>query len=186
MPPSFQFEGQMRGEKVLLVAHQHPFSLLHQMLLACALLLVPVGIYDFMGVSTVLAESIPVCLILATAVVLRSWSIWSNSMLLLTNKRVLAVTQKGFLKREVAGSGLTHIHRVTNKVDGLLPSLLGYGSVTVYTDDAQSGLIMPALGDPFGIQQEILEAVSRAESGEELEPDTWGQLMEDEEDEDED
>ena len=181
MPPSFQFDGQMRGEQVLLLTRQHPYSLLRHVLLAAGILLIPVIVYDIAGVSTLLAETIPICLLLTIAAFMRGWNIWHVTMLLLTNKRVLVVTQKGFLKREVAGSGLTHIHRVTNKVEGLLPSLLGYGSVTVYTDDAQSGLVMPAVGNPFGIQQEILEAVSRAESGEGLEPDTWNELMEDDE-----
>ena len=181
MPPTLQFEGQMRGEQVLLMARQHPFSLFPPALLAAAFLLVPVAAYDIFGVSAVLAESIPICLLVAAGILSRAWNMWHVSMLLLTTKRVLVVTQKGFLKREVSGSGLIHIHKVTNSVDGLLPSLLGYGSVTVYTDDTQSALSMPAVGDPFGIQQEILEAVSRAESGEELEADTWNELMEDEE-----
>ena len=156
---SYQFEGQLRDEEVILVCKQHPIALLKPWLICDLIILLPFATYNLIGLSPLLTYLIPICLLAAFTKGYASWNSWNNSVLLLTNRRVLFVMQKSVTNRQILGSGLEHVHRVTNEVKGLLPTLFNYGSIAVSTDDPATALVMPAIADPFGVQQEILRMV---------------------------
>ena len=156
---SFQFEGQLRDEEVILVAKRHPIALLKPWLICDAIILLPFAVYNVIGLSPILTWLIPICLIAAGVKGYAAWNAWNGSVLLLTTRRVLIVIQKSVTSRQMLGSGLEHVHRVTNEVNGILPTLFNYGNIAVSTDDPQNALVMSAMADPFTIQQEILRTV---------------------------
>ncbi|MBU6389082.1 hypothetical protein KGQ71_01055 [Patescibacteria group bacterium] len=166
-PPAYLFRGQLSNEEVVLLTRQHPFILLPAMLLSIAILLIPLLLYVFLPFDSIIAYAIVICLIVAIMNGYRAWHRWNNSLLMLTNRRIVIARQKGMLNHEVSDSNLEHIHRVTHEVKGLLPTLFNYGPIRILTDDLQTALIMPAIPNPYDIQQEIL----RVTAGEEFQPD---------------
>ena len=153
------FEGQLAQEEVLLTVRRHPFSLLIKAMIGVGILLIPFLLYVFLPISSTIFYALLTCILITTVYSYSSWYSWNNSFFLLTNIRIILITQKGLIHREMAGSGLEKIHRVTHQVKGLLPTFGGYGTVTILTDDTQTALTLPDVSDPFAIQQAILQAM---------------------------
>lgn len=156
---AYQFQGQLRDEEVIFFAKQHPFVLFKTVIVCVALFLIPFAVYNVFGLTHALSWLIPLCLIASAVRGYTGWNEWNKSMLLLTNRRILMLLHKGITHRQMFGSGLEHIHRVTHEINGLGPSLFNYGSLAISTDDPSTALVMPAIANPFDIQQEILRAV---------------------------
>ena len=156
---AYQFEGQLRDEEVVLIAKQNPIVLLKSFLICDVIILIPFAVYNAVGLTAWLSWLIPLCIIVSGMKAYSNWNAWNSSVLLLTNRRVLVVIQKSLTNRQMLGSGLEHVHRVTHEVNGILPTLFNFGSISISTDDPSTALVMPAVSDPFIIQQEILRAV---------------------------
>lgn len=156
---AYEFAGQLRDEEVILVTRQHPFVLFRPLFASGLLLLVPVAYFSFFNEVRYLYVLIPLCLVLAGIKGFSSYHSWVNTMMLLTDKRVIILTQKSVTQRELISSGVDRVHRVTHKINGLFPTLFSYGSLFVATDDPNSAIALKAVADPFEIQQEILRAV---------------------------
>jgi len=154
----FQFRGQHRNEEVLLVCRQHPFVLLHPMLVSTALFLVPFVIDIFFSTGLVLSVSIVVFFIAALVHGFLAWYAWQNSMFLLTTERVVYLEQRHLLHREFIECGLANIQQVSHEVKGLLHTLLGYGSISISSGGSQQPVVMRNLPDPYELQQEIQRA----------------------------
>lgn len=156
----FQFRGQRRNEEVLLVCRQHPFVLLHPLLVSALLILIPFGVNIFFATGWVLSVSVALCFTLGAAHGLLSWYAWQNSLLLLTTERVVYLEQKGLLHREFIECGLENIQQVSHEVKGLLHTMLGYGSISIQSGGSQQPLVMRNLPDPYELQQEIQRAAA--------------------------
>ncbi len=63
--------------------------------------------------------------------VLRTATRWRGSVCVLTNKRIIAVRQVGFVDRRVNGASLSKVNDVAYRRQGLMGSLLRIGSVRV-------------------------------------------------------
>lgn len=156
---AYQFQGQLRDEEVILFAKQHPFVLLRTMFACTAYFLLPFAVYNIFGLTHALAWLIPLCFVATAIRGYTGWAEWNRSMILLTNRRILMLVYKGITHRQMFGSGLEHVHRVTHEINGIGPSLFNYGSLAISTDDPSTALVMSAVANPFDIQQEILRAV---------------------------
>jgi hypothetical protein len=159
MSSTYTFEGQLPSEDVLLITKQHPFILLKPALISSGILLMPFALYVFMPINSFILYSLLICVIVAPFNMYVAWYAWYHSMFILTNRRILLQTQKGLTRKEMAGSGLEKIHRVTHHINGLLRTLGGYGTVTILTDDSQTALVLHDVDQPFAIQQEILQVM---------------------------
>lgn len=156
----YEFIGQMNNEDVLLVSKKHPFSIFKPVFKGLGIFLIPQVLNVFFNFGSWDFYLIIICTLTSIYLVYKAWSVWVNSTILLTNKRVLLVKQKGLFDREISGSGLSYIHRVNHEIKGIIPTIFNYGTLNVYTNDAQTSISITALGNPFEIQQAILEAVS--------------------------
>lgn len=100
-----------------------------------------------------------VCWAIGATHALLAWFSWQNSLLVLTNERVVQLEQRGLLHREFMECGLESIQQVSHEVRGLLGTLWGYGSIVVHTGASQKPFDIPDMPDPYEIQQEIQRAL---------------------------
>lgn len=161
---SYQFQGQRPHEDVLLVTHQHPFVLLHPILIATALLFVPVLMVALVGTGWVVSISF-VFALLAILKIWISWYGWRRTLFLVTNERIVFLEQKGFFERDLVEAPLRSIQQVAHNVSGILRTVAGYGNLSLSTSSSLQPLMIPSIPDPYAIQQEIV----RAQSGEGME-----------------
>lgn len=157
----YRFHGQRASEEIVLISKQHPFVLFKPFLQTVMILLLPWLAYVFMPFGTLLASILSLSVFIGGLHAFLAWYCWSNSLLLLTNERVVFLWQKSVLNREFSECALTAIQQVSHEIKGLFHTLFGYGSITIYTGGAQVPLRLPNLPDPYDIQQEILQALNQ-------------------------
>ena len=158
----YQFQGQRQGEEVVLVMRQHPFVLLTPMLIAAAILLIPMAAYVLLPFGQAF-DVVFVASVLASAGFAGSKLMaWWNSLFLLTSQRVVVVVQQGILRREMVECGLFSIQQVSHRVHGLLHTLFGYGTIEIQTAGSHLPFSIPNAPDAYEVQQEILRMAEAA------------------------
>ncbi|MFA5996377.1 MAG: PH domain-containing protein [Candidatus Paceibacterota bacterium] len=82
----------------------------------------------------------------------------------LTNKRIVNIKQRGYFSREVSSLPLARVQDVTTEVNGVLPSLLGIGTITVQTAGTEDEFHMVGIPRPEQMRDVILKYVSEKSS----------------------
>jgi len=75
-----------------------------------------------------------------------------------TDKRVIAVEQKGFFSRTVSEFELSKIQDITVSVHGIIPTLLRYGDLTVRTASEHENFTFKQVPHPGTVKDELLQA----------------------------
>ena len=157
-------------EKILIRVRKHWFLILVQMLLIVLSALLPFFLYAmFVGTYTPETEE---GTLLGNALVtlyagwlLIMWmaifSVWTNYYLdvwTVTNKRLIAVDQKGFFFRTTASFRLERLQDIIVSVDGIVATLLDYGSLEIQTAGDDKNFKAYGLPSPGDIKSTILSS----------------------------
>lgn len=148
------FEDQLEDEEVLFVFRKHPvvmrkglvFGMLAILLGTLPSLIKPEYLYLFGGLAG--------GLILGALVFMPSWVSWYYSVFIVTDQRLIQITQKGFWKRSVVDIGLPQIQMVNYEVGGLQETVLGFGTLMMQT--FVGDLTIHDVHHPAKIQKKIL------------------------------
>lgn len=154
----FQFQGQRSDESVMLMRRQHGTVLVRSLLGAVISLVIPyflIRVFDGSVLGWVLVIYFA---LLALFVGHRVYGFF-NSVMLLTNQRLLDVTQKGFFARTINEAELSRIQDVSSEVKGVLQTTFHYGQVIIRTASKDSALIIENIADPYEVQQAIVRAL---------------------------
>ncbi len=127
------FEDQLDGEELLYVFKKHPVVMRKGLIIAMIAILLgtlpsllkPEYIYLFGGIAAGFA--------LAGILFLPTWISWNYSVFIVTDQRLIQITQKGFWNRSVVDIGLNQIQMVNYEVSGLEETVLGFGTITIQT-----------------------------------------------------
>lgn len=161
----YNFQGQHRGEEVVLVSHQHPFMLAHAALVVAGIVLVPFLANVFLYVSTPLIIITATSWLTAVIAAYLYWYTWQNSLLLVTTERVMFLKQKGLFGREFTECALYSVQQVSHTINGIIPTVLGFGTLVINTAGAQAPFLIPGIPDPYDIQQEIMRVAQEEVQG---------------------
>lgn len=83
-----------------------------------------------------------------------SWISWFYSVFIVTDQRLIQITQKGLFHRSVVDIGLSQIQMVNYEVAGLQETLLGFGTIMMQT--YLGDLIIHDIHHPAKIQKKLL------------------------------
>lgn len=152
--PDKYFEDQLDDEEVLFVFRKHPVVMRKGLVISLFALLLgvlpslvkPDYIYLFGGLG--------VGFVLAILVFMPSWISWHYSVFIVTDQRLIQITQKGLWKRSVVDIGLPQIQMVNYEVGGLQETLLGFGTIMMQT--FVGDLIIHDVHHPAKIQKQLL------------------------------
>lgn len=152
--PHKYFDDQLDDEEVLFVFRKHPVVMRKGLIIAMVALLLgtlpslikPEYIYLFGGLAA--------GLVLAAIVFLPSWITWHYSVFIVTDQRLIQITQKGLWKRSVVDIGLPQIQMVNYQVSGLEETMLGFGTIMMQT--LVGDLIIHDVHHPAKIQKKLL------------------------------
>ncbi|HSX36541.1 MAG TPA: PH domain-containing protein, partial [Patescibacteria group bacterium] len=92
---------------------------------------------------------------LGALIMLPSWTTWFFSVFIITNQRLIQITQKGFFHRSVIDMRLNQIQMVNYEISGLQETLLGFGTIMMQT--YVGDLVIHDIHHPAKIQKKILE-----------------------------
>lgn len=86
------------------------------------------------------------------------WNIWTNyflNVLLVTDIRIFDINQNGFFDRKSASFRIDHIQNVTVEQDGIIQTLLDFGTVRFETAGENINFIATYIAHPHAIKKLI-------------------------------
>lgn len=156
------FRGQRANEEVVLLMHRHPWYFFKPAIKIIAAVIILTLVVNFFGLSTIFSALFFALTPIIIYIVSHAWFIWTNTMYLLTNERIVAVSQKNWLSRSVTEAPLENIMSVNHEVNGLARSLLNFGNVAIRSSGvAENEIVLVDIYDPFDIQQKILDTAKK-------------------------
>lgn len=165
MPESsnkYNFRGQRPNEAVQLVVRQHTWLLTPAAfgwLLSGAVIIL--GLWGF-GASKVSSVIIVITVIAAGLFSFYRWFLWSNGVYIVTNQRVIKVSQLGFFKRLISEAEINRIQEISTEIIGPVHTILNFGTIKIQTASSSGRIDLENVPDPYDIQQEIVR-ISRQE-----------------------
>ena len=149
------FSGQFEDEEVLFLFRKHPivmrkglvFSMLALLLGTLPALIKPEFSYFYGGLAG--------GFVLAFLVFIPSWIVWYYSMFIVTNYRLIQVSQKGFFSKSVVDLGLKKIQSTSYEIKGIQATLLGFGTIVIQT--YMGDLVIHEVYHPVEVIHKIIE-----------------------------
>ena len=162
------FEDQFDDEAVLFVFRKHPIVMRKGLIYGMAAWLV--GPLYTLTLTYVYANnpdkfpslaffgwSFVASVVLGCLILLPSYISWYFSVFIVTDQRLIQITQKGLFNRSVVDMGLGQIQMVNYQVAGLQETLLAFGTITMQT--FVGDLVIHDIHHPEKIQKRLLEVL---------------------------
>lgn len=151
------FEDQLEDEEVLFVFRKHPIVMRKGLIISMIAILLgtvpalikPEMSYFFGGLAG--------GLVLALIVFSPSWISWFYSVFIVTDQRLIQITQKGLFHRSVVDLSLSQIQMVNYEVAGIQQTLLGFGTIMMQT--YVGDLVIHDVHHPAKIQKKVLSVL---------------------------
>ncbi len=149
------FADQFDDEEVLLVFRKHPIVMRRGFIAAMLILLLGSVPSLFNPTYTTYFAGMAAAIVLGALVMLPSWIGWYFSVFIVTNQRLIQITQKGLFRRSVIDMRLNQIQMVNYEIAGLQETLLGFGTIMMQT--FVGDLVIHDIHHPAKIQKKLLE-----------------------------
>ena len=156
MSKEFSFHGQRAGEKVTSVIKNHPIILFLPGLKTILVLLLGISAMLFWS-SSYSGLFLLICTVISFAIFFRAFYDYTQSMLVITNQRVINVGQNGFWKRKITETDFEKIQDVASETSGIWRTMFKYGNLIIRTAGASQGteIVVENIANPYEVQQEI-------------------------------
>src|SRR5579885_2276145 len=147
------FADQLDDEEVLFVFRKHPIVMRKGLIISMLAILagtIPALIKpEFSWFFGGLAAGLVLCIILF----MPSWISWFYSVFIVTDQRLIQITQKGLFHRSVVDLSLAQIQMVNYEIAGLQETLLGFGTIMMQT--YVGDLVIHDVHHPAKIQKQL-------------------------------
>ncbi|HNT29519.1 MAG TPA: PH domain-containing protein [bacterium] len=162
----YTFKGQKEGEHVVLLLRRHWLTHLKPLLFTFVVFIVP--LIAWFIIVTKLFTGIPGEVIWIAALVwfllgafffVYNWLDWYLDIYLVTNQRVIDITQNGLFHRTVGATSLDNVQDVIYEIDGIIPTILNYGNVIIHTAGPTGDIIFEEVAHPQDVQEKIMVEV---------------------------
>jgi hypothetical protein len=161
------FPGQQPDEKIYLVIRQHWMTLVYKMLAWFIFVIVfvfldfiitnyfPVLLQPpFLEIINLLKNVYLMFLILAALTI---WVIYYLNVQIVTNERVVDITQPGILHHTISELHLSRVQDTTAEIKGFLHTFLNYGDVFLQTAGETERFIFSEVPNPASVEKLILD-----------------------------
>jgi hypothetical protein len=149
------FEDQFDGEEVLFVFRKHPIVMRRGLIIAMLAILLGTVPSLFKPEYSVYLIGLACGLVLGTLIMLPGWIGWWFSVFIITDQRLIQITQKGLFHRSVIDMRLNQIQMINYEVSGIQETLLGFGTIMMQT--YVGDLVIHEIHHPASIQKKLLE-----------------------------
>lgn len=148
------FDDQFDDEEVLYVFRKHPIVMRKGFIYACLAVLAgtlpalikPEMSYFFGGLAG--------GAVLSMVVFSPAWISWYYSIFIITDQRLIQITQKGLFNKTVVDLGLNQIQMVNYQVSGFQETALGFGTIMMQT--YMGDLVIHDVHHPGHTQKKII------------------------------
>lgn len=153
------FEDQFDDEEVLFVFRKHPIVMRRGLILAMLTILLGTVPALFNPQYSVYFIGLACGLVVGFLLFLPSWIGWWFSVFIVTDQRLIQITQKGLFHRSVVDMGLAQIQMVNYQVAGLTQTVLGFGTIMMQT--FVGDLVIHDIHHPADIQKKLLDVLRK-------------------------
>jgi len=164
VPPNIELNP---GEDVVLLVRQHWFVFRNSFLIAFFIpfLLISVSFFvDYTNLSELVVKLVGQISLYGAGIaflvglMMFTWKfyLWRNTYYVVSNKRLILITQHGLFSYDDRETSLNMIQDFRATVDGLQPSLYGFGDVTVQVSSQDSQLTLEKVAKPRAVQRIIV------------------------------
>lgn len=160
------------GEDVLAVARRHKFLILVQLISFLLVAIIPPALFlfansrleqltlDLSGYTPHLVFVYAIWLLFTWIAAFMTWTDYYLDVLVVTNHRLIIANQKGLWRRSLASFRLERLQDVNVEIDGVLPTLLDFGTLRAETaGHSEEEFHMAGLPDPRALKARIMDAV---------------------------
>jgi len=129
------FADQFDDEEVLFVFRKHPVVMRKGLILGSLgplLGIIPAAVRPQLGFGFFFG-GLAAGFILGGLLFFPSWLAWHYSVFIVTDQRLIQITQKGMFNKSVVDLGLNHIRSINYEVVGMQETLLGFGTILLQT-----------------------------------------------------
>lgn len=168
----FNFSGQKKEEKVILIMKQHPwvivkpaFKILVVVIVTTIAVKISLGFSSTMGFPYIFGLIGLVLLIYAAS---KNYFVWQNSILVLTSSRLIIVDQNGWFNRTVTETNLENILTINHVIKGPVRTMLNFGDLNIRASGVvEDEIIFYDVYNPYDMQQAIIKAQSELKNKDE-------------------
>lgn len=157
--PKKLFDDQLDDEDVKYVFRKHPIVMRKGLVIgafAPLLCVLPATVNLNLGLGWFFG-GLGIGLILWGVILFPFWIAWYYSIMILTDQRLIQITQKGLFHKTVVDLGLSQIQMVNYQIGGLQQTLLGYGTIMMQT--YVGDLIIHDIHHPATVQKKVLNVL---------------------------
>jgi|GEM_PF-200468 len=167
--PGHYFPGQDMNEEIVLFLRRHWFSFLGWIIIMFVMIIVPIVIYLTYGINGAsLSQSDPTYryylilgagayYLLVLAISLTAWINYYLNVVIITDRRLVDVSQKGLFNRKISEQSLLRVQDVSARIIGLFQTFLNYGAIFVETAGDVPNFEMPSIPNPSKVANTILK-----------------------------
>jgi hypothetical protein len=151
------FEDQFDDEEVLFLFRKHPVVMRKGLILGMLPLVlgvVPAAVRPTIGFGWFFG-GLAIGAAVGILVYFPYWIAWYYSVFIVTDQRLIQITQKGLFHRTVVDLSLSQIQMVNYQIAGLQETLLGFGTIMMQT--YVGDLVIHDVHHPAHIQKKILK-----------------------------
>ena len=167
-----RFPDQHKNEEVLHIIHRHWFNILSHffiILIFSFLLLASLLAFPILFPEMLNAVNARFFLFVENTFFIFVWLFgfltWIDyyfDVWIITNERIVNIEQKGLFVRHISELNFLNVQDVTATVEGLLPTVLNYGDVSVQTAGAENRFLFRQVSDPYQIKDLVMKLAQNA------------------------
>ncbi|MBU0577470.1 hypothetical protein KJ742_03390 [Patescibacteria group bacterium] len=174
----FKFPGQRPNEKVLIIIRKHAIVYVRIIIAFVVTVAAPLIIFlaawfsyypfaEYRNLDIGIGLFSCIYLLFGLLLTCIAWINEQFDLFVLTNERLIDITQVTFLKRTVSSTPLNQIQDTTSDITGVLPTLLNYGNIEVQTAAGDASKFeIDRVPDPGYVAREILNRAHADRTGE--------------------
>jgi len=155
-PKQKYFADQLDDEEVQLVFRKHPIVMRKGLVIGMfgpLVGVIPAAVFPSLGFGWFFGGLVG-GFVLGGLIFLPAWINWYYSLFIVTDQRLIQITQKGLFNRSIVDLGLNQIQSLNYEVAGLQATLLGYGTILVQT--YMGDLVVHEVHHPAKIYKQLI------------------------------
>ena len=82
----------------------------------------------------------------------KTFRLWSHTLLVITDRRLIDIDQRGLFDRVVTETAFDHIDEVSYRMQGMMSTVCGYGTVTVRLHGESADVVFKSVRKPSRVQ----------------------------------
>ncbi len=162
------FEGQEKGEDVILILRKHVFLVYSQLAFYSVSVFVPIifGLVfrDFISQHGLFS----IFIFVSTLWYMFFWiaifyflTMYSLNVVVITNRRLIDSSQKGFFNRKISELHLSRVQDISVKTTGIIETTLKFGDIEVQTASEEREFIFRDIPNPEHVKDVIMNLVEK-------------------------